>query len=193
MRKTSALDSQRGITLVIGLIMLALITIVALMAFNLSQGNLKIVNNAQHREEAAKSAQQAIDEVISKPDFTVDPVNPVPSLNRCRDVSGSGSIVCPDVTGDNTADFDVKITARCDKARPIYTNELDIKNNPNDVACLVQDTQNINPVPGGQSLCADTIWDIGAVATDRASPAKVTMHQGVAIRVSIDSADTACK
>lgn len=185
------LNRQLGVTLVVGLIMLALITIAALMAFNLSQGNLKIVSNAQHREEATRSAQQAIDEVISKPDFTVNPAIPVPSPKACG--GGSGSIVCPDVTGDNTADFDVKITARCDKARPIYTNELDIKNNPDDVACLVQDTQNVNPVPGGQSLCADTVWDIGAEATDRASPAKVTMHQGVAIRVSIDSADTACK
>jgi Tfp pilus assembly protein PilX len=190
MRKKLALDSQRGITLVIGLIMLALITIVALMAFNLSQGNLKIVNNAQHREEASKSAQQAIDEVISKPDFVTDKTKPVPADKRC---DGATNKYCTDVNSDGDRDFAVTVTATCVKARPIYTNELDIQNNQDDVKCLVQDTQLINPLPGGQSLCADTIWDIGAVAQDQASAANVTMHQGAAVRVSIDNADTACK
>jgi Tfp pilus assembly protein PilX len=188
-RKIPVPVSQRGITLVIGLIMLALITIVALMAFNLSQGNLKIVNNAQHREEAAKSAQQAIDEVISKPDFITNKDAPVPVGKQC----GAANKYCTDVNSDGDTDFAVTVTATCAKARAIYTNELDIKNNPDDVSCLVQDTQIINPLPGGQSLCADTTWDIGAEATDQASPAKVSMHQGIAIRVSIDSADTACK
>jgi type II secretory pathway pseudopilin PulG len=186
MRKKSAFDSQRGITLVIGLIMLALITIVAMMAFNLSQGNLKIVNNAQHREEASKSAQQAIDEVLSKPDFITDKTQPVPADKRC---DGVATKYCTDVNSDGDRDYAVTVTATCVKARAIYIKELDI-NNQDDVRCLIQD---IAPLPGGQSLCAETVWDIGADAQDQASAAKVTMHQGAAVRVSIDNADTACK
>ncbi|WP_205890058.1 PilX N-terminal domain-containing pilus assembly protein [Pseudomonas jilinensis] len=56
---------QRGATLVVGLIMLLLLTLMVGSAFTLSTTNLKAVGNMQVREEAIAAANAAIELVIS--------------------------------------------------------------------------------------------------------------------------------
>ncbi|HXD42084.1 MAG TPA: pilus assembly PilX N-terminal domain-containing protein [Ramlibacter sp.] len=71
---------QRGATLIIGLIMIVLITLIVVNAFTLSSSNLKSVGNMQARDEALAAANQAIESMISSPftnaigtqTFTVD-------------------------------------------------------------------------------------------------------------------------
>ena len=50
--------SQRGVTLVVGMIMLVLITLLVLAGFHLGRNNLDIVGNAQQRNDALGAAQQ---------------------------------------------------------------------------------------------------------------------------------------
>jgi len=57
--------SQRGVTLVVGLIMLLVLTLFAVSAIRLSSANLKTVGNMQARNEAAAAAQVAIEETMS--------------------------------------------------------------------------------------------------------------------------------
>lgn len=64
---------QRGATLIIGLIMLVVITLLVNTAFTLSSSNLKSVRNMQLRNEAIAAANMAIETVIGSP-FTVSPV-----------------------------------------------------------------------------------------------------------------------
>ena len=56
---------QRGATLIVGLIMIVLITLIVINAFNLSSSNLKSVGNMQVREEAVAAANQAVEQLVS--------------------------------------------------------------------------------------------------------------------------------
>ena len=64
--------SQSGATLIVGLIMLVLITVIVLSAFTFSSSNLKSVGNMQIREEALAAANLATEQVIASP-FTDAP------------------------------------------------------------------------------------------------------------------------
>lgn len=57
--------AQRGATLIVGLIMIVLITLIVVNAFTLSSSNLKSVGNMQQREEAIAAANRAIELVVS--------------------------------------------------------------------------------------------------------------------------------
>jgi Tfp pilus assembly protein PilX len=72
MIKPVSLRAQRGATLIVGLIMLVLLTLVVTSAFMLSTGNLKAVGNMQFRNEAAAAANKAIEQVLGS-DFTKAP------------------------------------------------------------------------------------------------------------------------
>ena len=65
MNGVTTLRAQRGATLIIGLIMLVLITLMVLSAFMLSSTNLKSVSNMQYRDEAIGATNVAIEQVIS--------------------------------------------------------------------------------------------------------------------------------
>lgn len=60
-----SLQRQRGATLVVGLIMLVLVTLMVVTAFTLSSSNLKAVGNMQFRNEAIAAANKAIEQVVS--------------------------------------------------------------------------------------------------------------------------------
>lgn len=70
--KVKASASQRGATLIVGLIMLVLITLIVLSAYTFSSSNLKSVGNMQIREEALAAANLATEQVIASP-FTDAP------------------------------------------------------------------------------------------------------------------------
>ncbi|MGE5087655.1 MAG: hypothetical protein ACM3QY_00905, partial [Candidatus Levyibacteriota bacterium] len=58
---------QRGVTMIVGLIMLVLLTLLVLASFQLGKTNLEIVGNAQDRGDSIASAQQTIEAAISSP------------------------------------------------------------------------------------------------------------------------------
>ena len=60
-RRLSFARYQRGATLIVGLIMLVLITLMVTSAFILSNGNLKAVGNMQFKDEAVSAANTAIE------------------------------------------------------------------------------------------------------------------------------------
>ncbi len=72
MSRPISFSRQRGITLLVGMIMLVLITLMVTTAFMLSNTNLKSVNNMQARNEAIAAANVAIEQVLSSP-FTDAP------------------------------------------------------------------------------------------------------------------------
>jgi Tfp pilus assembly protein PilX len=57
--------AQRGVTLVVGLIMLLVLTLFAVSAIRLSSANLRTVGNLQARNEATAAAQIAIEQSMS--------------------------------------------------------------------------------------------------------------------------------
>src|SRR5215212_8369092 len=86
----SSLHRQRGATLFIGLVMLVILTLFALSAFQTSSTNLKTVGNMQSREEAQNAAQQVIDTVISSATFVTSPTAAI--IAKC----GVDNVACVD-------------------------------------------------------------------------------------------------
>ena len=56
---------QRGMTLIVSLVMLIMLTMFALSTMNLSNSNLKVVGNQQAQRAVEAAAQQAIERVLS--------------------------------------------------------------------------------------------------------------------------------
>lgn len=91
MNRPALFNAQRGITLLVGMIMLVVITLMVTTAFMMSNTNLKSVGNMQARNEAIAAANVAIEQVLSSP-FT--------------DAPGAESI---DVDIDNDGDVDYTV------------------------------------------------------------------------------------
>jgi Tfp pilus assembly protein PilX len=174
---------QRGSTLLVGLIMLVLMTLVAISSFNLGKSNQLIVANMQHRTETAEAAKATLEEVISKTNFSVNPSAAL--VGNC-----GTNAKCFDVNGDGTNDVTVTLNpVPCIKKSQIIKNsQLDLTNTE-DLGCSTGATQNLGIAGAatGDSLCANTTWEISAVAADPVMQTSVTAVQGVAVRVSADS------
>jgi hypothetical protein len=172
-------SQQHGATLLVSLIMLVLITLLAVISFKLGKGNLQIVGNMQQRNQAQSVAQGAIEQIISSAQFTTTPTNAI--TNPC---GGVANTACVDIDGDAVTDVTVAVTPTCVSTQILPVNALDF-NNPEDVGCLVGAGQDFGVVGGAtnNSLCASTLWDIQAVATDPLNNAQFTVHQGTAVHV----------
>ena len=78
---------ERGITLLVSLVMLVALTLFALGGFNQSSVNLKIAGNFQEQKRTEAVAQQAIERVISSPaGFSLTPA----AQTVCVNGTGAG-------------------------------------------------------------------------------------------------------
>jgi Tfp pilus assembly protein PilX len=188
--RTPAKRRQRGATLVIALVMLILLTLLAVSSFTVGKGSLEVVGNMQARNQAIDAAQSAIEEAISNTHFfeTPDAVFPVPCAGA--------NTRCTDVNGDGVNDITVTLTPQptCIEAHIIPMSDLNLSN-PDDAGCTVGAPQNFGvagTATSGNSLCADSVWRISAVATDAVTRAHATVTQGVAVRVRADNVAASC-
>lgn len=184
---------QRGVTLVVGMIMLLMITLLVLGGFLLGRNNLEIVGNMQHRNETTASAQRAIEEAISSPLLTTTPTNifqpPCAAANtKCYNVTKNST----NTPADQIA-VTLTPTPTCVKAEIVKSANLDLST-LNDQRCVVQENQQfgVENVAGGDSLCADSTWEVRAVATDAATSARSVITQGVAVRVRAVDVAASC-
>jgi len=177
---------QEGATLVIALIMLGVISLLAVSTFGTTNMNLKVVGNMQSRGEALHAAQQAIETVISTPLFIANPANAV--LDPC----GAANTLCTDLNDDGTPEYITRLipAPSCVSVKVIKASELNLAN-AEDLRCSAGQAQQ-SGVASGDSLCADTAWDITAETRSTFSRTKVTVTQGVAVRVSAVDAEALC-
>lgn len=103
---------QRGMTLVVGLIMLLVITLFVVSAIRLSTANLRTVGNMQAREEAAAASQRAIEDMLSSTAAFTDPtlITPTPAVT---------------VTVNKTNYSVARATPVCVKTEPVTGNSYD--------------------------------------------------------------------
>jgi Tfp pilus assembly protein PilX len=184
-------NRQRGVVMVVGLIMLVLMTLMALTTLNLGKSSLQIVGNMQLRKQVLAAAQEAIEDAVSTTRLFLSPTaiytNPCTGANtKCIDIDGDGH---PDLTVALTP------TPNCVKAQIIKNAFMNLNlNDANDQACVLSTNQTFG-VAGSStanSLCSDTVWQVRAVATDNVTQAKVTVTEGVAVRVGSDVVATYC-
>jgi len=153
---------QRGATLIIGLILLVLISLIVVNAFTLSSSNLKSVGNMQVREEAVAAANQAVEQVISS-NFTS---------------SLTAQTVTVDINKDDTTDYTVAVaTPTCIRAtQSAFAAPSDVELGPG--------------MSSGSTWNTD--WDIAATVTDAATGASVRVRQGVRVLLSQSQRAAAC-
>jgi hypothetical protein len=180
---------QQGLTLVTALIMLVLLTLLALTSFNLGNSTLQVVGNMQQREQSVAAANEAIEETISSTNFFNTPAAALPHPD------GAPNQRLVDIDADGKADIKVTISPppSCVKAQVIKNSDLRLED-AEDAGCSVGTAQNfgVAGASDGNSDCANSVWDVNAVATDMATKASVKVTQGVAVRVAKDDIATNC-
>jgi len=181
---------QRGITMILVMVMLVLLTLLAITTFNLGTSSLQIVGNFQHRSEALAAAQEAIEQALSTTRLITNPSSIF--LTPCT----VANTLCVDVNGDGTNDISVRLIPQptCVKAQSVPNAQLNFAN-AEDLACSVgpaQGTFGISGVPTGASQCTDSIWEARAEATDLKTSANVAVTEGVAVRVPSTAIATYC-
>jgi len=186
---TRPIRRQGGATLVIALIMLVLLTLFAVSSMNTANTNLRVVGNMQAKSEALNAAQETIESVISTPQFIADPANAMPA--PC----GAANTACTDVTGDGNPEYTTTLTPAptCVTVKPIKNDALKLSN-LEDLGCSAGQQQQFGVAGAvtGDSLCANSIWEITARTVSTFSGATVTVRQGVGVRISADQAATGC-
>jgi hypothetical protein len=147
--------NQQGATLVVGLIMLTLITLLVTSAFTMSSSNIKSVGNMQIRNEAVAAANRAIEQIVSSP-FTDAPV---------------AESIDVDLNNDGKTDYAV------DFAKPVCVSATEISSAGAPPSSVL--------LGGAFSVIGSkfyqTVWDLNGVVTDPASGASVQVHQGVRV------------
>jgi hypothetical protein len=172
-------SAQRGGALVVSLIMLLLITSLAVTSFRLSRGNTEIVGNMQARNLALSGAQGAVETVLSSMRFTVSPNDAVE--DPCNGVANR---MCLDMLGDGTPSVNVAVAVSCEAIQPIPNSSLDFTNTQ-DAGCIIGNAQTfgIDTSASGDSMCANSVWNVKASATDVPTSANYVIDQGNTVRV----------
>jgi len=161
-RPSAGRRPQRGATLIVALIMIALITLLVVNAFTLSSSNLKAVTNMQMRDESVAAANQAIEQLVGSAFYNAQ-------------ASQTFSI---DINKDGTDDFAV-VTGKPSCIRAYISQ----KGSPSDVELG-------KAMASGSTWNTD--WDVEATVTDSATGASVKMHQGVRALLTLTEKELLC-
>jgi hypothetical protein len=160
----SSLRRQRGATLIVGLIMLVLITLMMVSAFMMSSTNLKAVGNMQFRDEAIAAANVAIERIVST-DFTLSPIA------STQTVTIGGAVYTVAVA-----------TPVCIKSIGITLLPV---TDPDYSTCISGE---------GTILCYDTVWEVEATVSPTGAAATTgavaTVKQGIGKRVNVTAASS---
>lgn len=155
---------QRGITLIVGMIMLLMISILVTTTFTLSTTNAKSVGNMQFRDEAIAAANKGIEQTIST-------------------VLDTGFVTLPtaatsftlDINNDTRADYTIAIAVpTCVQSTTMTGSGV----SGGSSASL-----------GGAGFTVggtyyNTLWEVIATVTDALSGTSIEIHQGVRIALS---------
>lgn len=168
---------QSGITLVVSLIMLMVLTLLVVSAIKFGNINLKISGNAQTEAEASAATQVAVEQMLQLVNATekVDTIAAVPEM----EVSTGGT------------SFKVNVAKPvCILSKPV--ENLDFAKDK-DKPCMepktpsgrftVDASGNIIKQETSSGACKDQQWDIQASLNDASTGAKVTILQGASLRV----------
>jgi hypothetical protein len=169
---------QAGLTLVIVLIMLVVVSLLVVSAIRFGNINLKISGNVQSEAEAAAAAQVAVEStvkaMIAAPNMAAIAAQPAVTVS----------------TGGR--DYQVSVSKPgCVFTRNISTTELD-PTKASDQVCFESSDGDRSQTSGGaltssSSACKDQNWEVNASLDDSAqSGAKVTVAQGVKTRVGAE-------
>jgi Tfp pilus assembly protein PilX len=156
--------AERGVALVVGLIMLVLITVMLLAALNIGTANFRAVSNMQFREEAISAANRAIEQVISS-NFTAAP-------------TAEEIVLDVDNDGDNDYTIDIAIPQCVFAAQAFGADPSSLSLPP---SMTVASTWN-------------TVWDIQATVdrADNVGGSSVVVRAGVRVLLAEAQKNAVC-
>ena len=157
---------QRGATLIVGIIVLMLITMIVISAFKISQSHTQAVSNTQFKDEALAAANLVLEDVISLPD-----------VQTMVGTDGTVPVRNVDINRDGVNDLQIALQPpRCIRAEPGGASAED----------------KLSGVESGVENTSMTyvLWEIQADVTDTATGASVSVLQG--FRQQVGTAPTSC-
>lgn len=162
---------QRGVTLIVGLIMLILITLMVTTAFTLNTSNLKSVGNMQFRNESVAAANKAIEQVVGT------------SFPSGFITIPAATTVTYDINNDGNIDYRVAV------AQPVCVEASMVAGTSGSGAC--------SGIRGGalagcSSPNYSLLWDVLATVNDDVSGTAVQVRQGVRMEVTETQRNAVC-
>lgn len=170
---------ERGMTLVVALVMLAVLTLLVASAIRFGNINLKITGNAQSETEASAAASVGLESMVK----TISTASNISSL------TGQSVAV---TTGGMT--YTVTITTpACLFNKPVNNTDLDSSKTADRMCFNTNDGERQQAAGGNLSTvataCRDQQWDVAATVNDSKTGAKTSLLQGISVRVG---AEVAC-
>jgi hypothetical protein len=165
---------QHGATLLIGMVMLVVLTLLVVFSLRSGNTNLRIAGNMQSQIEATAATQQVIEKVIEQ-------------IKVTEDLSLIAAQSLPVVMGNVTYTVAVAAMKKCVMDIPVLNSALDptkandmpcFENPDVDKAILADGTLSSKP-----SACKTQQWEIEAGVNDTATGVNTTEVQGISIRV----------
>jgi Tfp pilus assembly protein PilX len=168
---------QEGMTLVVALVMLVVLTLLVVSAIRFGNINLRIAGNVQSETEASAAAQVAVE-------------NMVKTINASSNISAITNQTVSVSTGGTS--YAVTVTKpACIFNKNINNAELDPSKSA-DLPCFEgTDTEKLvtanNTLTTAPTACKNQQWDVQADVDDsNKSGAKTSMLQGVSVRVGAE-------
>ncbi len=159
--------SQRGLTLLITLVMLTVITLFTVSMMRLSTINASIMGNMQAQKTVESEAQQAIEIAVNQFAFFNDAINSLNAWNPNTVASLSYSTLWTNYKATGLGSTAPPTLSSITLSRPV---------------CVY-----FTPSSGYSALSGvapqDTFWDLAAKATDNFTGATSEVHQGVRMRL----------
>ena len=168
-RSSQSRVRQQGVTLIIGMIMLVLITVMVISAYSLSSTNFKAVGNMQFRNESIAAANKAIEQVIGT-DFATGFIK----------VPAQQSIAYYNNT-DRKADYTVVVDP------PVCVQASVTSGGLSAGQFSSADLEGFNV-----STNYTTLWDIKATVTDAVSGTAVVVRQGLRTQITSIQREVVC-
>lgn len=153
---------QRGVTLIIGLIMMVLMTVVVVAAFSASTSNAKSVRNMQVHDEALAAAHRATEQFIS---------------TAFASTTLSANAYNIDINQDGVTDYVVSM------AVPVCLRAVSYAGAP-------PSDSELHAAVSGTTWSVD--WDVDAKVTDATTGATVRVRQGVRVLLSDAQKSAVC-
>lgn len=189
---------QRGITLLVGMIMLIMLTMMAIAAFKFGKSNFMIVGNMQVRAETDRAAQQIIEQMVNNTSIAYTCYDIATGTNPCKsDLFGTGSnSIGVDFNGDGSSDVTVRVTKapECVRTRVILNSEI-LPTDPRAPCTSGQDPTKfgVENATTGPSYCSDVTWEFDVQATGSFSQSSSSLTQGVAQVMSTNKVAYDCQ
>jgi len=165
-------QTNSGVTLIVSLVMLVVLTLLVVSAIRFGNINLKIAGNAQTEAEAFAATQLAIDTKLKEISGTVE----IDDLEQQTTSISAGG-----------ASYSVTVAKPiCIFTKNVKTTDLD-PSVSKDKPCFEGTDVDVPLGPDGKpvsqpSACKDQQWDVAASVDDPDSGTRVGMLQGIAVR-----------